>query len=867
MGLERAVRVLARAGALGVAGPVAAAAQGAPSSGAGSMLGPMHTHNAAGLAVLIGLTVFATILSLLHMRERARWMRRERELQSALAGLSGAHDRAEMLLHSERQVLVTWAGRGEPTVEGDAGFAQDLRAQDLRNPDLRGGQNGARRLLAFGSWLSAQDARLLDAAVAALRERGTGFRMNLRSLAGRYLEAQGGAVSGRALLRLRETTEERRELTELRVALDEARRDLSALGGLLDAIPQPVWHRGPDGSLTFVNAAYAAAVEAPSREAALDGEVELLDRAAREQIARQTARPGAAPLRLSAVVAGARRTLDVTETAVGSGRVGIAVDVSELESVRADLQRQMDANVRTLDQLPTAVAMFDARQRLIFHNAAYQRLWDLDSAFLDGKPLDGEILDRLRAARKLPEQADFRSWKADILAAYRAVETTDTPWYLPDGRTLRVIADPNPQGGLTYLYQDVSESMKLASRYDALMKEQAETLEALKEPVAVFAADGRLTVANRAFAATWRLDPATLAGRPHVDAVIAACRALTPDQGPWADIRQAVTGLSETRSGLACRLDMADGTVLDCSAQPLPLGATLLTFIDVTASANVERALTEKNDALERVGQLRDTFVHHVSYELRSPLTNIIGFTQLLGDETVGALNERQREYSEHIMRSSAALLVIINDILDLASIDAGSLELQRETIDVRATVEAAARGIEDRLAESDIRLDLDVPDGIGSVFADGKRVRQILFNLLSNAVGFSEPGQAVRVEARREDGTLVLAVIDRGRGIPPEVIDRVFERFESNTLGTKHRGVGLGLSIVRSFVELHGGRVEIRSAPGAGTRVTCLFPVEPPPGDGLLPGPAGTEAEPPNPGRSLPKSEGRAAANLDAAE
>ena len=244
---------------------------------------------------------------------------------------------------------------------------------------------------------------------------------------------------------------------------------------------------------------------------------------------------------------------------------------------------------------------------------------------------------------------------------------------------------------------------------------------------------------------------------------------------------------------------------------------------------NVERALTDKNDALERASQLRDTFVHHVSYELRSPLTNIIGFTQLLGDETVGALNERQREYSDHIMRSSGALLVMINDILDLASIDAGSLELAREVIDVRATVEAATRGLEDRLAESAISLDLDMPDDIGSFVADGKRVRQILFNLLSNAVGFSSPGQLVRVTARRTESELTLTVRDEGRGMPEDVAARVFDRFESRTLGTRHRGVGLGLSIVRSFVELHGGRVELASKPGGGTRVTCTFPVDNP--------------------------------------
>jgi signal transduction histidine kinase len=824
MRVDRAARNVLCAGSLvvAVAGiPARAVGQGMDASAVAAGFG-QHTHNAAGLAILIGLTVFATIVALLHMRERSRWSRRERDLVDELSTLRSAHDRAEMLLNAERQIIVTWTGRGAPTVEGDIGLVDGKR---LAGP-------GQTPFLAFETWLHGVDADALNTAVETLRARGTGFRLSLRTQSGRFIDAHGQALSGRAILRLRETTDEKRELIDLRLTLYEAKRGLSALGSLLDAIPQPVWRRNRDGALAWVNLAYVAAVEAGTRENALEGGVELLDRQARELIAREeTGRitaGGRAAHRLSAVVAGGRRTLDVTETAIETGRVGIAVDVSELESVRADLQRQMDANVRTLDQLPTAVAMFDARQRLIFHNAAYRQLWGLDQAFLDGRPLDGEILDRLRAARKLPEQADFKSWKADVLAAYRAVEANEAWWYLPDGRSLRVVADPNPQGGLTYLFDDVSENMKLESRYNALMRVQAETLDTLKEPVAVFGADGRLTFANRAFATLWRLDPETLGERPRVDAVIAACQVLSPEEDPWLDIRGAITGL-ESRAGLTCRLEIVDGTVLDCAAQPLPEGATLLTLIDVTASVNVERALTDKNDALERTSQLRDTFVNHVSYELRSPLTNIIGFTQLLGDETVGALNERQREYSGHIMRSSGALLVMINDILDLASIDAGSLELTREVVDVRATVDAAVRGLEDRLADSAITLDLDVPDDVGSFVADGKRVRQILFNLLSNAVGFSAPGQHVRVEVRRNASELTLSVVDQGQGMPPEVAERVFDRFESHTLGTRHRGVGLGLSIVRSFVELHGGRVGLESTPGSGTRVTCTFPISEP--------------------------------------
>ena len=268
-----------------------------------------------------------------------------------------------------------------------------------------------------------------------------------------------------------------------------------------------------------------------------------------------------------------------------------------------------------------------------------------------------------------------------------------------------------------------------------------------------------------------------------------------------------------------------DGAIFDCLAAPLPDGATLLTFTDVTAGVNVERALTERNEALTEAEAFRNDFVHHVSYELRSPLTNIIGFTQMLGNEMVGPLNPRQGEYASYVMQSSKSLLAIIDNILDLASIDKGALELSLADVDLAQAMAAAAEGVQDRLAESSIHLQIVAMDGLGLFRADAQRMRQILFNLLSNAIGFSAPGQTITLAALRRGGEIVLKVSDQGRGIPAEVLERVFDRFETHTIGSKHRGLGLGLSIVRSLVELHGGKVLIDTAPGEGTTVTCVFP------------------------------------------
>ena len=277
------------------------------------------------------------------------------------------------------------------------------------------------------------------------------------------------------------------------------------------------------------------------------------------------------------------------------------------------------------------------------------------------------------------------------------------------------------QGGVTYLFDDVTQRFSLESQFNALTRVQGETLDMLKEGVAVFGTDGRLKLINPAFAALWRLDPARAAEKPHIDEMARFCAPLLDDASLWAALRAVIVGLPEDRTGYEARIERKDGLVLDCAAMPLPDGATLLTFLDVTAGVNVERALKERNQALVGAEKLRNDFVRHVSYELRSPLTNIIGFAQLLAEGVVGELNAKQLEYAGYVTKSSAALLAIINDILDLATIDAGALELRLEEVDVAEAMKAAAEGIQDRLAESAIELRIIATDGVGSLRADGR--------------------------------------------------------------------------------------------------------------------------------------------------
>jgi signal transduction histidine kinase len=636
----------------------------------------------------------------------------------------------------------------------------------------------------------------------------------------------GRAIGGQAVVRLRELTGLRRELAEVNLQHQALIDETRMLRGFADTAPWPIWTRPAEGGLGYANPAYARATDAAGTADAIGRRLELLDSNDRASMERTLQTHDSFNARLPIVVGGERRIYDVRAVNVQGGSVGIAIDASEADALSAALVRMAEAHRRTLDQLSSGVALFDGQRRLAFYNDSYRRLWDLDPAFLDGHPDDSSVLDKLRAARKLPEQPDFRAWKAKLHEAYRAVEAAKDTWYLPDGRALSVVTTPNPEGGVTYLFDDVTESLALARRFDGLIRVQRETLDSLAEAVAVFGSNGRAQLFNPAFAKMWKLSPEALRDEPHIDTVETWCRPLFDDATAWRTIREAITGI-ENRTDVLLKLERRDGSVLDCMSRPLPDGATMLTFQDITDTENVERALRESNEALEAAGRMKVDFVHHVSYELRAPLTTIIGFAHFLSDPSTGPLTPKQAEYLDYVTKSTNALLALTNNILDLATIDAGAMKLELGPVDVSKTIELAAEGIQDRLATDRIRLKVEIAPDVGSFVGDEKRVVQVLYNLLANAVGFSPQDSTVGISARRTERSVVFIVTDSGPGIPADMKDKVFNWFESRSQGSRHRGAGLGLSLVRSFVELHGGKVQVDSVVGKGTVVICDFPTD----------------------------------------
>ncbi len=775
----------------------------------------LGAFNLGGLAVLSTvagtLLFFAAAGGLLIVTHR-RLKRREREIEAAVIQLQKRLMAAEAQLRTEPHALVVFEA-GQPPRVAVHNLKRELGVPKILQEFLR-----------FSLWLEADGVPELAHGLDRLLKEAKPFAKVLKTSAGSYVEVDGRVAGHRGVLQIRDAAGARLELARTEEGLKRDRRDAELFRALAEAMPSPAWLRNADGRIEWANGAYYRA-SGVAREETSSRPPELLE--ARQQRIVETVLKSGRIYRdhANVVLGGERRGFDIVSVPYAGSSLTVASDVGALDQARGELSRHRESHDRTLDRVSTGVAIFSADQRLAYFNTAYADLWRLDPAWLQSHPLDGEILDRLREQRQLPEEADYRAWKARQLSIYAENTEREDWWHIAGGSTVHVVSEQRADGGVTYLYDDVTEHLALESRHNAVVNVQRETLDHLKEGVAVFSTDGRLRLFNPAFARIWRLNPADLERGPHIDDVIRRCRTLYDDERTWARLLRSVATLTDERQRIEGQMSRPDDSIIAYAGLPLPDGAMLLTFIDITDSKRFERVLVERNEALETAGRLKSQFISHVSYELRTPLTNIIGFSELLTSPRTGELNDKQREYLGDIGASSKTLLAIINDILDLATMDAGGFELKPTPVSANQIIEGAVQGVRERLTRAKLKLDVKVAPGIDTFIADEQRVKQVLYNLLSNAIGFSEVGDTVTLACAREAGMIAFTIKDEGAGIPEEHQRKVFERFESRTQGSKHRGAGLGLALVKSLVELHGGDVTMLSAPGKGTEVKARFP------------------------------------------
>jgi signal transduction histidine kinase len=793
----------------------AADAQDIGGQAAQIMAPALDTTEVVQFALFAGAMTAALVSAIWLIRERGRTSEQNDALRGKVQALNSQVATLEALARTDGQRAVIWEDKDQkPAIVGSL--------------DATTGAPGDRAaFLAFGRWLEPRSAARIENLVAELRDEAKPFSDTIETRAGVPLEVTGRTNGSSAVVRFANLVGERATGAKLALEHNRVVQTLETLQALMDALDTPVWLRNAEGGLTWVNRSFADAVRLGSSAEVVAEKAELFGGQALAKIGAGREADGSYHEQVSTVVDGDRLVYEVSDARGPYGSAGVAIDQTEFDAIRSELNKTIRSHEETLDQLTTAVAMFDDKARLRFYNQAFQKLWELESSFLESGPDNAMLLDRLRTDGKLPEQPEWRRWKDGILSAYRAMEPQEHWWHLPNGQTVRVIANPHPKGGLTWVFENLTERIDLESRYKTLMRVQGETLDHLAEGVAVFAADGKLQLTNPAFSRFWELGDLLDEENIHISRIAAACRERFGDEEPWNYFAGLVTGFADDRADESGRCSLSD-TILSWMVAPLPNGQTMITFVDVTDSDQVERALRDRNEALERTAQLRSRFVHHVSYELRTPLTNISGFTALLQSEDTGPLNAKQKDYVDHIASSSDALMLIVDDILDLATIDAGIMELDFAETEIEPVMRDVAAALAPRFSAHNIDLAVRVAPDAGAIFADSARLRQVMFNVLANAADFAPPDSTVTFTCDRDGEGVIFTIRDRGPGIPAEALGELFNPFQTGKTG-RRRGAGLGLSLAKSFVTLHDGTIDIKSSPDRGTEVTLRFPITPP--------------------------------------
>ncbi|WP_184156923.1 sensor histidine kinase [Sphingobium lignivorans] len=685
--------------------------------------------------------------------------------------------------------------------------------------------------------LEPEHSRSLAAEVKAAQRGGRSFVLPIRARgSSRTLLVRGGpagpdlASPGTIVLWIFDATESQSQIEELRKRVGDYREALEALSGVIEAAPMPVWHRGADQRLSLVNSAYVRSVDGESAQQVIEQGIELVeavDGLSPSASAARAADANAPTARMVPVtIDGERRLMRVVDVPLGPvGVAGYAIDMQELEEARAELRHLVQANRDMLDRLSAGVVQFGSNHLLQFCNQPFLSIFGLSPEMATADTHFDRVLDAMRDAGLVPETADFPAWRKEKGEWFQSPNAREEHWRLRDGVHMRVYAQPLPDGGLLLIFEDRTEHVQLSSARDTLLRVRTATLDNLFEAIAVFAADGRLHLWNSRFRQIWAVQEVLLATHPRVDELMSALadRLARPQQSSL--VHQLIRAATVERRQRGGRIAFADGRYFEFAAIPLPDGNALFVMLDISDSRRIEQALRDRNEALEDADRVKTAFVSNMSYELRTPLTSIAGFAEMMQSGYAGELTPQAREYVDAIIASTMRLARLIDNVLDLTQGAAGGLPIERKPVEVEPLVTGLAAAFEEKAQARGVTIALALRPNLGTIVGDERRIRQAVEHVVDNAVRFVQDGGRVLIHGEGTHKSVRIIVSDDGPGIESRLQARLFDSFARFGRNAAGETTGLGLPLVRQFVESHGGSVSLVSEPGQGTIVTIELP------------------------------------------
>lgn len=610
--------------------------------------------------------------------------------------------------------------------------------------------------------------------------------------------------------------------------INELRTERDIMKDILDNVSLPIWYKNSHKKLLFCNKAYANTLEVSPEQAVVDqillkswqqgGRTPDLTELVLKTKQVQTQKS-------HIVIKNERHYVEFSEMITQKGFIlGYLNDLSQQETLQQEINHLAKSTHEILEVISLPVIIYNTNKQVEFFNNPFIKMFEMDPAWLETKPTFSEVLEELRAKRKIPDTEDFQLYKNRRLACFNnLLEPIEDIAYYPDGRTVRMVTAPYHNGGLMITLNDITDWLTLERRYNTLLAVHRQVADNLFEGLVVFGSDHKLQLYNSAFCRMWDYNEDDLSPSPHLETIIDRIKTRIDYQhydASWDNFKKRIRAkIIDRSSNKEGRIKLYNDLVYDYSYTALPDGSNLLTFLDVSDRYRIEKNLLERSEALELAHGIKSNFVSMIHQGIKYPLRRILlSFTDIL-EKKYGDLNSKYQDRLKNSWEEVDHILRFIENANDLASIESGNTALDKEKINIIQLIDDIKTTLMENALEKNIQIFLNyTQDDIFILQGDLRRLKQVFFNLLRNAISFAVNDEFVSIQINDLPTEVHIEISNATATIPYEDTygaSKKLKRGESII-------TGLGFSLIKKIVTLHGGKVTLNHQKG--TMVKCIF-------------------------------------------